>query len=118
MKSGFLRRISIVTLVAWMLAVVGPTIIPHGMAFDWACSNDTWNDPYSGAEIEGSRASADDEHCLVCHLQRAAREALSERFRASVSPVVARANAVASDRAPIVVRSRNIPARAPPAFFL
>jgi hypothetical protein len=119
MNSGSLRRISIVTVMAWIAALMGPIVLPHAQPFDLACSDEAWTGPRTTAQFESALpATGDDDHCVVCHLQRAAREAVSEPSRSLPAPDPGRARMVARARTPAVAPADRTSARAPPATFL
>jgi hypothetical protein len=118
MNGRFLRRLSIVTVMAWMAAAIGPAVVPHAQTFDLACSDDAWGGQQAPDNIQDTRKTSGDDHCLVCHLQRAAREAIAEPPRALAGPNLSVDIAHASWHTPGINAVERTPARAPPAASL
>jgi hypothetical protein len=110
------RHVSAGTLIVWLIVAAAPAALPHALPFDPACSEDAWG-ARSAAADDGRAADASDDHCVICHLQRAAREALAEPARA-VPPQWLDSEWVApAGRALAVRQAERTPARAPPAFL-
>jgi hypothetical protein len=96
----------------------GPALIPHGEPFDSACSDEAWTTPHPTTQIENVLPAVADDHCVVCHLQRAVRDAFTERLRAVPAADVKIAAAAFGEHAVVDSSARAIAARAPPIVLL
>jgi hypothetical protein len=118
MRRFLLHRTSMVTLIAWLAAALGPALIPHHEALDFACADEAWASRHPTTQVEPVHATVDDAHCVVCHLQRALRDVFAERAR---SLAVCHAALVVQTMAPqraLVPNAIDVPARAPPTVSL
>lgn len=118
MRGLLVRQASFVALVAWIATAIGPALLPHDDVLDLVCSDEAWASPHQTTQIEPVHESVGDVHCVVCHLQRAAREAAAERTRALLASIDAGAQAQAAGPALLTIRVGNLPARAPPSSLL
>jgi hypothetical protein len=115
MRARLLRPVALAALVAWVATFVGPTLLPHDEVLDLVCSDEAWASPHPTTQIEPLHESVEDVHCVVCHLQRAAREAAAERVRVALVSLDAESHERAACPAPLTNRAGNLPARAPPS---
>lgn len=117
--SGVLRsRVSVFALLVWVAAAIGPVVFPHDGGFDFACADDAWASPHPTTQFESVRPPVADDHCLVCHLERIGRGAVSERVAFHTNLEVALAGMVSIGQGVSADAALRIPARAPPSFLL
>lgn len=114
MRVRSLRRIAFATLIGWVAVLAAPVFLPHALALDLICSEERVSGA-DAADVVAADTSADGNgHCVVCHLQRAVREAVAEPPRALPRAQPATPGAVAPARSIASGLPVRIPARAPP----
>lgn len=118
MRRLLFRQASFVALVAWIATAVGPALLPHDDVLDLVCSDEAWASPHQTTQVEPLHESVGDVHCVVCHLQRVAREAAAEGARVALASIGAGTDAQDTNSALLTIRAGNLPARAPPSRLL
>ena len=112
------RRVTVLALIVWVATALAPAIVPHSSVLDFACADDDWASPHPTTQFESVLPPLDDDHCLVCHLQRMGSGAFAERIRVLSTPDIASSGTVALGQGHPAERARRLPARAPPSSLL
>lgn len=112
------RGISILALLVWVGATLGPTLFPHSGGFDVDYAKEAWFSPHPITQLEAVHPPVSDEHCVVCHLQRMTSRTPSERARVLVVLHVMVVGAITAGQKPSTPRDPRVPARAPPFSLL
>jgi hypothetical protein len=118
MSRSLHRRISFLALILWVATPILPTFVPHAGVLDFACADDAWASPHPTTQFERVLPPLDEDHCLVCHLQRMGSGAFAERIRILSTPDRASSGAVTFGHELPPERARRVPARAPPSSLL
>jgi hypothetical protein len=118
-RSCWHRVSAALLLFCWIAGLVAPLDVSAHADRDIACSEPAWATLHQGQALSADRAAlTDDEHCGLCHLQRAMRDVAGADSRVIVPAPV---NAPVTDNAlrlARVSRGRGEPSRAPPAVAL
>ena len=120
LRSKALRFWATVLLATTLGGVAMPLFGDLHAGLDLACTDGAWTDAghHTTTQIESVRPSVADDHCAVCHLQRALSGAADDAKRYVSTARVARSHVLASIDETRDTAIPGLPSRAPPASRL